>query len=238
MTTAADEIRAYYALNRVVYAWFAPCYRCLVAPLGPLREGIARMALPRRASRLLDVATGTGDQAFAFARRADEVIGIDISEPMLSVARQSNRFPHVSFRIADGTELPFPERWFDVTAISFALHEMPAPVRKSVVADMARVTTCGGRVVIVDYSLPSSAVARWMVFHVVKLYERDHYSEFVRTDWRALFDGSPLCVRKERLLLGGMARIIVAERLCGMADAISRRSVQGRRASSFAPATG
>ena len=50
----------------------------------------------QRGSKILDVATGTGKQAFAFAKKGYEVIGIDISEAMLNVAKKSNcvRPPH------------------------------------------------------------------------------------------------------------------------------------------------
>ncbi|NAS89118.1 hypothetical protein C4E24_05205 [ANME-1 cluster archaeon AG-394-G21] len=50
--------------------------------------------------KILDVCTGTGTQAFAFAKRAYEVIGIDLSEEMLWVAKKKNklhRWLHVSF---------------------------------------------------------------------------------------------------------------------------------------------
>ena len=68
----------------------------------------------RRGSKILDVATGTGQQAFAFARKGYEVIGIDISEAMLSVAKKKNRYKNAKFEVADATNLPFEDNSFDV----------------------------------------------------------------------------------------------------------------------------
>jgi demethylmenaquinone methyltransferase/2-methoxy-6-polyprenyl-1,4-benzoquinol methylase len=57
-------------------------------------------------TNLLDVATGTGKQAFAFARRGFQVTGIDISEDMLRIARRKNRFPNLKLETGDATSLP------------------------------------------------------------------------------------------------------------------------------------
>lgn len=55
-----------------------------------------------------------------------------------------------------------------------------------VIAEMARATRPDGLVVIVDYALPRNRVWRWLVYHAVKLYERDHFADFVHQDLAAL----------------------------------------------------
>jgi ubiquinone/menaquinone biosynthesis C-methylase UbiE len=202
-----EEERAYYALNREVYGAFAPFYELVTLPVRRLRDEVARTLLFERGARVLDVATGTGAQARAFAARGAEVVGIDISEAMLRVARRKTRLPNVTFQRADATELPFEDRSFDVACVSFALHEMPPSVRERAVREMVRVTKSGGAIVIVDYALPQNAAARELVYHIVKLYERDQYAEFVRSDLRALLRDAGVDVQAPRPVLGGIATI-------------------------------
>jgi hypothetical protein len=48
------------------------------------------------------------------------------------------------------------------------------------------------------------------MYRLVKLYERDHYAEFVRSDWHALLQDAGLEVRDDRALLRGNARVLIA----------------------------
>lgn len=207
-----DEERAYYSLSRRVYAVFAHVYDGVVFPFRKLRHEAAHMVDLPRGGRLLDVATGTGQQAFAFAEKAREVVGVDLSEAMLRVARRKNRFPNVSFQRADAAELPFEDDSFDASCISFALHEMPSSVRERVVREMARVTKPRGSITIVDYGLPKSLMAGALVYRVIKLYEHDYYAEFVKSDWRALLESAGVEVSEERPALRRMARIMTGRK--------------------------
>lgn len=207
-----DEERAYYSWSRRVYAVFAYVYDIVVFPFRRLRRRVAKIVDLAPGSRLLDVATGTGQQAFAFAGRACEVVGIDLSEAMLRVARRKNRFPHVRFQQADAAELPFEDESFDASCVSFALHEMPGSVRERAVREMARVTRPGGSLAIVDYGLPRCRFLRATAYHVVKLYEGEHYASFVRSDSRALLESAGVDVREEHRALWGFARILTGRR--------------------------
>jgi 2-polyprenyl-3-methyl-5-hydroxy-6-metoxy-1,4-benzoquinol methylase len=81
-----DEERHYYALNAKAWRLLAPFYDPIVFPLKRLRRVVARLAGVGPGSRVLDVATGTGAQALAFAETGAEVVGIDLSEFMLRIA--------------------------------------------------------------------------------------------------------------------------------------------------------
>src|SRR5690349_16782349 len=86
--TASREVRDYYARSRAVYAWFAPYYDAITRPLRRLRRQVVETAGVPPGARIVDVATGNGAQALAFAKSAAEVVGIDLSEAMLAVARR------------------------------------------------------------------------------------------------------------------------------------------------------
>ena len=80
------------------------------------------LARPPSAGRLLDVGTGTGAVPAALGERVDdlaEVVGCDLSLPMLSRARR--RVPRLQVAVAAATRLPFPGASFDVVTASFVL---------------------------------------------------------------------------------------------------------------------
>ena len=206
------EERAYYSLSARVYTRFAPFYDVVTVPLHQLRREVAQASGCDRHSRVLDVATGTGAQAHAFSAMAREVIGVDLSAAMLEVARRKRSAPNLTYSRADATALPFGVADFDVCCISFALHEMPEAVRERVLREMVRVTRPGGTVIVVDYALPAGALSRWLVFHAVKLYERDLYADFVRRDLRGLLERVGVRVREERPRILGAARIVIASK--------------------------
>src|SRR6266852_2235606 len=67
--------------------------------------------------RVLDIATGPGYIAEAIARSAREVIGVDLTAAMLTIAEertQQRGISNVSFRIGDVQSLPFEKEEFDV----------------------------------------------------------------------------------------------------------------------------
>ena len=206
-----DEERHYYALNRRVYSSFAYFYDLVAFPLKRLRGDVARFADLRRSDVLLDVATGTGEQAFAFAPLVGKVVGIDLSDAMLGVARGKNRFSNVTFERADGTAPPFADASFDAASVSFALHEMPASVRDRILFEMVRLTKPGGRIIVVDYALPQSPLAAWLASHAIQLYERDHYVEFVRSDLSAMLESAGIRQLKTKRALWGLATVVVGE---------------------------
>jgi SAM-dependent methyltransferase len=96
--------------------------------------------------RILDVGSGTGSLSFALAARGDhkEIIGVDIGEPFLAFAREHNRDPRTSFRIADATALPFADGAFDRAVSQLVLQFVPEPLKA--VREMKRVVRPGGTV--------------------------------------------------------------------------------------------
>jgi ubiquinone/menaquinone biosynthesis C-methylase UbiE len=101
--------------------------------------------------RVLDIATGPGYIAEAFARAAREAIGVDLTEAMLSIARertQQHGVTNVSFRIGDAQNLPFGSEEFEIVVSRLALHHVQNPLQ--VLREMTRVTRCGGTVLIED----------------------------------------------------------------------------------------
>jgi len=105
--------------------------------------------------RVLDVATGGGHTALAFAPLAREVWALDLTPAMLVAAEQyvtGCGAGNVTFRLGDAEAIPFSDAEFDVVAARFAPHHFPKPER--FLAEAARVLAPGGRLVIFDNMVP------------------------------------------------------------------------------------
>jgi ubiquinone/menaquinone biosynthesis C-methylase UbiE len=95
----------------------------------------------------LDVGCGTGALAHALAPHVGDVVGIDSSEEYVSAARE-HAPPNCTFVVGDAAALPFPYGEFDLVGCLRVLHHVRRP--ELVVAEIARVTRPGGRILLVD----------------------------------------------------------------------------------------
>ncbi len=108
---------------------------------------------------ILDVATGTGDFAFeALSLNPDKIIGVDISEGMLAIAKEkiikrkeSHRF---EVRLGDSEKLLFEDNTFDAVTVSFGVRNFENLDKG--IADIFRVLKPGGKAVILEFSNPKS----------------------------------------------------------------------------------
>jgi ubiquinone/menaquinone biosynthesis C-methylase UbiE len=119
-------------------------------------RGAARLAVPN--ARVLDVGTGTGQIAVKLAlKRPDlSVVGIDLSDAMISSARERARSAGVHRRFhlrkANARRIPFGRGEFDLVISNSVLHHLPDPA--PTFDEMARVLAPGGRVFIRDLRRP------------------------------------------------------------------------------------
>lgn len=117
----------------------------------------------RAGSRVLDVASGSGDLALAFAKRAGpagEVWMTDINAAMLAVGRDKliDAGFFAPLAICDAEKLPFPSDAFDCVSVAFGLRNMTH--KDAALAEMARVTRPGGRVIVLEFSKPWKPLTR------------------------------------------------------------------------------
>ena len=117
----------------------------------------------RAGSRVLDVASGSGDLALAFARRVGstgQVCMTDINAEMLGVGRDKLLDAGLFAPLArcDAEKLPFGPDEFDCVSVAFGLRNMTHKDRA--LAEMARVARPGGRVIVLEFSRPWKPLAR------------------------------------------------------------------------------
>lgn len=105
----------------------------------------------RKSQRVLDVATGTGDLAFAIRKAGvSEVVGLDYSPEMIVKAiEKSGKHPSgVEFVVGDGMHLPFEDASFDACTISFGLRNMEDYT--GAVREMTRILKPGGKFICLE----------------------------------------------------------------------------------------
>ena len=118
-------------------------------------ERMIELARLTGAERVLDVATGGGHTALAFARHVREVVALDLTPRMLDAAQRFIRgqgVDNVTFQLGDSEALPFRAGAFDVVTARFAPHHFPLPPR--FLAEAARVLVPAGRLTMFDNMAP------------------------------------------------------------------------------------
>jgi demethylmenaquinone methyltransferase / 2-methoxy-6-polyprenyl-1,4-benzoquinol methylase len=140
----------YDAMNTAMTAGLHHRWRTRAADLAGVRAG----------SRVLDVATGTGDLAIELARRvspAGEVVGSDFAEGMLVRARAKASAIHGGvkprFEWGDALDLPYEDDSFDASTVGFGARNFSDLARG--LAEMTRVVRPGGRVVVLEITTPT-----------------------------------------------------------------------------------
>ena len=134
---------------------------------------------------ILDVATGTGDFAIeALSLNPEKIIGVDISEGMLSVGREKlikkNLTKKIELLSGDSEVLPFDDNFFDAVIVSFGVRNFEN-LEKGL-SDMLRVLKPGGKVVILEFSKPKSFPFKqiyqfyfqWILPKIGKLISKNH----------------------------------------------------------------
>jgi demethylmenaquinone methyltransferase/2-methoxy-6-polyprenyl-1,4-benzoquinol methylase/phosphoethanolamine N-methyltransferase len=120
------------------------------------RKEIVQLAGIGPGERVLDVGCGTGTLAIA-AREAvgpdGEVVGVDATMPMIDRARKKarQRRAHVRFEPGLAEAIPAPDASFDQVLTTFTMHHFPGNLQARALAEMCRVLTGGGRLLIVDF---------------------------------------------------------------------------------------
>jgi demethylmenaquinone methyltransferase / 2-methoxy-6-polyprenyl-1,4-benzoquinol methylase len=146
-----DRVSRFYDLiNSVMSAGLHHAWRVRAADIAEVGPG----------DRVLDVAAGTGDLTIELSKRvgpAGEVVGVDISEGMLALARE--KAPEIRFEHGSALDLPYANGEFAAATTGFAARNF-SDLRRGL-AEMRRVVRPGGRVVVLDFTTPTRPPLSW-----------------------------------------------------------------------------
>jgi len=135
------------------------------------RKKLVSMLRERGPKNILDVATGTGDLAIALAGiNPAKVVGIDLSEKMIDIAREKIRSKGldqmISLKVGDARELPFPDSSFDAVTVAFGVRNFED--LRAGLSEMNRILKPGGCMMVLEFSHPTSAPVKLLY----RLYSR------------------------------------------------------------------
>ena len=111
---------------------------------------------------ILDVATGTGDLAFALSKvRNSKITGLDLSAKMLDVAKQKAARINSDIRWIEGDseELPFENNSFHFVTVAFGVRNYEN--LQLGLKEMIRVLKPGGKLYILEFSKPKKGLFSW-----------------------------------------------------------------------------
>jgi ubiquinone/menaquinone biosynthesis C-methylase UbiE len=176
----------------------------VASPLHAAGEDLDRLrawGTARRGDRVLDVATGGGHTALAFAGIARHVIAYDLTAPMLQAARGHARgrgAANVEFVAGDATALPFRDGSFDVVTCRTAAHHFPdvgAAVRQ-----IHRVLRPGGSLLLQDILGHDDADANAFILEVERRRDPSHVRSYRMAEWKAFLRATGLTIIDEFLI--------------------------------------
>lgn len=131
------------------------------------KRRLIALAAPPPGARALDLATGTGDIAFALAAKGARVVGLDITLRMIELARhkqtdgargKTDVHERSSFLVGDMLALPFPSGSFDIVTTGYGLRNVPN--LSTAIDEIGRVLTPGGQVLSLDFNRPANRIVR------------------------------------------------------------------------------
>jgi demethylmenaquinone methyltransferase/2-methoxy-6-polyprenyl-1,4-benzoquinol methylase len=136
------------------------------------KRRLIALAAPDVGARALDLATGTGDIAFALTDRGARVVGLDVTFRMIQIAnskaagctpasdpssRGAGR-PLPCFLVGDMLALPFSSGSFDLVTTGYGLRNVPDLT--TAIEEIERVLSPGGQLLSLDFNRPSNSIVR------------------------------------------------------------------------------
>ena len=155
-------------LVRAIFATIADRYDFITVVLSygqdrRWKRRLIDLAAPRPGARALDLATGTGDLAFALTDRGARVVGLDITLRMIELAKAKGArggvaSPALHFVVGDMQALPFPDASFDIVTTGYGLRNVPHLA--AAIDEIGRVLAPGGQLLSLDFNRPANAIVR------------------------------------------------------------------------------
>jgi ubiquinone/menaquinone biosynthesis C-methylase UbiE len=151
-------------------------------------QALIEVTQPRSDWRVLDIATGGGHCAFAFAPLVREVVATDVTPEMLVAAAavaKERGLTNITFEPADAEALPFEDASFDLVTCRIAAHHFSDPGQA--VREMVRVVKPGGLVGLIDPIVPYDRVVADEINAWDLLRDPSHAACLTINGWSSLF---------------------------------------------------
>jgi len=147
--------------------------------LKPIRIAVMKMLLKYKEKSILDLCCGTGNQLKLLSRNGfKDLHCLDISNPMLEIARKNNY--RIKIYNEDATKTNFENESFDIAIISFALHEKDRSTQKSFINEAHRLIKKDGFILVVDYNFDNKTpkLVKIGISIIERIAGKEHYNNF------------------------------------------------------------
>jgi demethylmenaquinone methyltransferase/2-methoxy-6-polyprenyl-1,4-benzoquinol methylase len=131
------------------------------------KRNFVNLITKNKPKKVLDCATGTGDIAFLLEKKCSIVMGLDFSEKMIDEAkvRARKKGSHVGFMVGDIQKLPFNDKEFDATCISFGIRNV-----ENLDLGLKELGRVAKSVYILEFGQPRNELYSKSYFNMLKLY--------------------------------------------------------------------
>lgn len=188
-----DEKKAH---NRQRFNTYAQAYvKSKTHAKGQELAGLVELAKPQPDWHVLDVATGGGHTALAFAPHVAQVTATDLAPAMLEAAQgfiQGQGIQNVDFKLADAENLPFDDASFDLVTCRIAPHHFPTVQR--FIFEAVRVLKLGGKLLIQDHVVPDDRAVAAYINNFEQLRDPSHNRILSRSEWQNVYQEAGLKV--------------------------------------------
>lgn len=136
------------------------------------RKRVAQFLPERSDLKLIDLATGTGDQVAALLNSPvsiQSITGIDLSNEMLAIARKKIQ-QKTEFFHADAENIPFSDASFDAATFSFGIRNVNNPLRS--LQEIHRILKSRGRCLVLEFSLPPQPIRPFYLLYLRHILPR------------------------------------------------------------------
>jgi ubiquinone/menaquinone biosynthesis C-methylase UbiE len=163
---------------------------------GKSLERLVALTHPQKDWRVLDVATGGGHAAYAFAPHVARVWATDITQEMLDLVKaEANKRGHANIRTATAKAeaLPFEDATFDLVTCRIAPHHFDSI--PDFLAEVHRVLKPGALFALVDNVVPDGSVGDYIAFE--RLRDPSHVRSWSMREWREAIAAARLTITHE-----------------------------------------
>jgi len=139
--------------------------------LKTLRKNAAILAPLQPGLTVLDIGCGTGSQLRYYSDSECEIYGIDLSRPMLGLAK-SKLGDQAFLAVGDAIRIPYPAQTFDLVISSLFIHQLDPALRSAMMIETSRVAKPGGQILLVDFhQLSRGSIRGSLTFGLISLIE-------------------------------------------------------------------
>jgi len=189
MSDGGDLVRKQFGAHAADYVTSA------VHAQGESLVRLVELTNPDASWLVLDVSTGAGHTALAFAPHVAHVVATDLTPQMLEAAQklaQERQVTNVEFRPADAQWLPFDSNYFNLVTNRIALHHYPD--MRAAIREMARVCQPGGLIALVDNVVPPEEHTAAFVNRFETLRDPSHHWAYPLAQLEAAFAEAQLAI--------------------------------------------